>query len=111
MQHAPNFTRQQQQVPLQTVMAAAGHELATFQQAIHAVFDHAGSPAVQQQATLWLNSFAVASEAWDACLAIIQPASAPDVQFFAANMLLSKARNEWGKLQEPRRSQLVAAVR
>lgn len=83
-----------------------------FQQAINAVFDPGADPAVQQQANIWLNTFTAAPEAWDTCLAILQPAvTAPNVLFFAANMLLSKTRSEWGKLPEERRSQLAASVR
>ncbi len=84
----------------------------TFHAAINTVFSVGADPALQQQATQWLNAFAATPEAWEAALLVLNDASAPgNVSFFAANTLLNKSRTEWGKVPQDKRGTLQHAVR
>jgi hypothetical protein len=69
------------------------------------------SPEHSKEASVWLNSFAEASEAWEISLALLEPSRPASVQFFVANLLLTKARREWGQLPHNSRSRISAAVR
>lgn len=68
-------------------------------------------PAQQHAANLWLNNFSPTSEAWGAALALIEPGSGATLEqaFFAANMLATKTRNEWGRLSPQQRAELTEA--
>ncbi len=65
----------------------------------------------QERANAWLNAFSRRSEAWDACLELLSPAERADVSFFAAAMLLAKARAEWHKLSESQKERLGGSIR
>lgn len=67
---------------------------------------YSGDQVEQQQANAWLNEYAGTQAAWDASLELIIPYSPPEVAFFACNMLLSKIRTEWGRLQVSERATL-----
>lgn len=81
----------------------------SFHQALHALFG--SDPNAQHEANTWLTSFATTPEAWGGCLSLLEPSTPAQAAFFAANMLLSKARSEWGGLEQTMRDQLQAAVR
>ncbi|GFR45790.1 hypothetical protein Agub_g7244, partial [Astrephomene gubernaculifera] len=68
-------------------------------------------PTRQSAANLWLNDFQHTPEAWGAALALLDPASgaSADEAFFAANLLTSKTRREWGRLNAQQRSELAEA--
>ena len=78
-------------------------------QAISAAYGH--DVVTQQQANQWLHQFASTPEAWAAALALVEPGTPPEHAFFAANMLLSKTRSEWGKLQPHQQQELAATYR
>ncbi len=67
--------------------------------------------AQQHAANLWLNNFSPTPEAWGAALALIEPGSGATLEqaFFAANMLATKTRNEWGRLSQQQRVELTEA--
>lgn len=77
-------------------------------QAITALYG--GAPGAQQQANTWLDSFSKQPAAWEACLALLEARQSPEICFFAANMLLTKVRGEWHKLEEGQRSQMASAI-
>lgn len=66
-------------------------------------------PTQQQAANTWLNTFSKTPEAWAAALAVLDPANgAPtEAAFFCANLLLSKTRDEWGRLSPEHRVELA----
>ena len=66
--------------------------------------------AQQTAASLWLNSFSTSAEAWPVALALLDEQSL-EASFFAANMLLSKARRDWHRLNPEQHSQLIVLVR
>ncbi|KAG2427058.1 hypothetical protein HXX76_012574 [Chlamydomonas incerta] len=68
-------------------------------------------PAQQHVANLWLNNFSPTPEAWGAALALVEPGSGATLEqaFFAANMLATKTRNEWGRLSQQQRAELTEA--
>ena len=90
--------------------------LDTFRAAVAALYGP--DLAARQQANLWLNSFAGTAPAWEAALSLLQPAagggssggSSLEVLFFAANLLLTKIRNDWGKLNQEQREHITLAV-
>jgi hypothetical protein len=65
----------------------------------------------QEQANSWLNGFSRSSEAWQACMQLLEPSERPEVSFFCANMLLSKVRAEWHKLSAEQQTQMGAVIR
>jgi hypothetical protein len=67
-------------------------------------------PEAVQQANAWLNSFSKEAAAWEACLAMLDPQQVAEVCFFAANMLLTKARAEWLKLDEAQQRHIAAVI-
>ncbi len=70
-----------------------------------------GQDAAQQTvASTWLNSFSISAEAWPVALALLDEQSL-EASFFAANMLLSKARRDWHRLTPEQHSQLIILVR
>lgn len=81
--------------------------------ALAAVVDalYGGSGPDQAQANSWLNAFSNQPAAWDAGLALLDPARPEQTRFFCANMLLTKARKEWHRLPGDRQAQLGAAIR
>ena len=66
--------------------------------------------AQQTAASSWLNSFSTSAEAWPVALALLDEQSL-EASFFAANMLLSKARRDWHRLTPEQHSQLILLVR
>eukprot|EP00955_Chlamydomonas_euryale_P102196 365401-Chlamydomonas_euryale.AAC.2 len=82
---------------------------AHFHQALFALFG--ADPSAQAAANGWLAGFASTSDAWSAALGLLNGQTPPPVAFFCANMLLSKARAEWGGLGGDQRQQLHDAVR
>ncbi len=83
----------------------------TFLQAVQAIFNPVSDPATQQQANAWLNNFAGTAEAWDVSLAALDAQLPGNVLFFSANVLVNKAKTDWGRLPQERRAQYQAAVR
>lgn len=65
----------------------------------------------QQAANIWLNDFAKTSEAWSCALALLEPSGGATVEhaFFAANLLATKTRTEWGRLSTQQRTELAEA--
>ena len=79
-------------------------------QAVHILYGT--NPVVQQEANAWLTSFASSLEAWEVCLGLLRPGQAAvEVQFYAANTLLKKIREQWGTLSADNRSHLQVAIR
>ena len=81
------------------------HSTASLSSAVHALYDVHGGAQVQREASAWLENFGQTDDAWVACSAALGDAAGggnggvvvgQEVQFFAANMLLSKVRREWG---------------
>ena len=76
--------------------------------AIHALYDVNGGAQVQKEASAWLERFGATDDAWEACSGALGAGAGAggmaggvggvgqEVQFFAANMMLSKVRREWG---------------
>eukprot|EP00884_Botryococcus_braunii_P018983 jgi/Botrbrau1/5769/Bobra.0134s0036.1 len=61
-------------------------------------------------ASLFLNLFAEAPEAWEISVGLLDPSRPAFVQFFVANVLLTKARREWSQLSQQSQSSISAAV-
>ena len=85
--------------------AQVTHSTASLSSAVHALYDVHGGAQVQREASAWLENFGQTDDAWVACSAALGDAAGggnggvvvgQEVQFFAANMLLSKVRREWG---------------
>lgn len=68
-------------------------------------------PERSKEASIWLNSFAEAPEAWELSVGLLDPRRPVFVQFFVANLLLTKARREWAHLPQPKRQSISSAVR
>ena len=82
--------------------------LAAAQSAIQALY---GTDSAQRQAAnVWLTEYASTDQAWD-CLQLLQGDFAPEVQFFSVNLILSKVRHTWRKLDPPSRQQISDFVR
>jgi hypothetical protein len=79
-----------------------------FHAALNALFGH--DPGAQAHANTWLAHYATTHEAWAGCVGLLEPSTPPQVAFFAANMLLSKTRSEWGSLGQDQREQLRGVV-
>ncbi|EFJ42167.1 hypothetical protein VOLCADRAFT_97889 [Volvox carteri f. nagariensis] len=80
-----------------------------FRAAVAAVYGN--DPAQRQAANLWLDGFSKTPEAWGCALALLESTSGASVEqrFFAANLLASKTRSDWGGLNPQHRSQLADA--
>lgn len=65
--------------------------------------------AAQQSADAWLAFFAASPSAWRACTSLLLHAQ-PEVAYFAANVILTKVRREWGETPPPQRASLFAAL-
>ena len=76
--------------------------------AIHTLYGQ--DTAQQSAASAWLNSFSNSAEAWPLALTLLDETSL-EARFFAANMILSKARRDWSRLTPEQQSQLIAAIR
>ena len=76
--------------------------------AIHTLYGQ--DTAQQSAASAWLNSFSNSADAWPLALTLLDETSL-EARFFAANMILSKARRDWSRLTPEQQSQLVAAIR
>lgn len=88
--------------------ARARAMLEQFRAAVSALFG--ADPQAQQEANVWLQSFAATPAAWDAGLAMLEPGLPSNLLFFAANLLLNKTRTDWAKLPQEHRVQLTTAV-
>ena len=78
-------------------------------QAIQALF---GKDAAQQQhANRWLQEVSATDAAWGAVLELLQPQHPVEVQYFCANVLLTKVHTSWGGLSREAQQQLNHAVR
>ncbi len=73
-----------------------------FQAAVRALLA-TGDPAANH----WLNEFSSTPAAWEAALAVLEPGLPTEVQFFAANLLLTKTKSDWGKLSQDQRNTLA----
>uniref|UniRef100_A0A061RMX8 Importin N-terminal domain-containing protein n=1 Tax=Tetraselmis sp. GSL018 TaxID=582737 RepID=A0A061RMX8_9CHLO len=67
-------------------------------------------PQAQHEANNWLTSFSTSPEAWDVCLQLLASAQAVEVQFYSANTLLKKIREQWGALSPVDRANLQKAI-
>lgn len=63
----------------------------------------------QRLADAWLASFAATPAAWSACVQMLSHGAA-EVSYFAANVLLTKVRREWGALPPAERAPLLATL-
>lgn len=69
----------------------------TVVQAVIALYT--GNTTQQTQANQWLTSFQQTNEAWQAGLNLLTVNQRPEIQFFAATLLVRKTRSDWGKLE------------
>lgn len=76
-------------------------------EALHNPYD----PQRSKEASIWLNSFAEAPEAWELSVGLLDPRRPVFLQFFVANLLLTKARREWAHLSQLQRQSIGSAVR
>jgi hypothetical protein len=81
---------------------------ATFLAALQALFGR--DAAAQQQANAWLQSFSTTPAAWEAAFATLEPSQPDDIAFFCANLLLTKLRNEWHKLDAQQKEQVIGIL-
>ena len=70
-----------------------------------------GGGAARPDVNKWLLEFSASSAAWEASLSLLDTASSIDVRFFCANLLLTKVKNEWGKLTAEQKLQLPGLIR
>lgn len=84
----------------------------TKEQALHAIqLLYGGSTEQQSAASAWLNSFLTSPSAWQISIELINDCNAVEVQFFAANLILNKARREWLRLSAEERDHLLGIIR
>lgn len=76
--------------------------------AIKALYGH--DAAQRQAANAWLTDFAASPQAWD-CVHLLEGGVDAEVQFFSTNILLSKVRQGWHKLQPNIQSQTGSYLR
>ena len=82
--------------------------IAAVQSAIQALY---GTDEGQRQAAnIWLTEFANSDQAWES-LQLLHGDLAPEVQFFSVNLLLSKVKHAWRKLQPDARRQVQIFAR
>ncbi|GAX80410.1 hypothetical protein CEUSTIGMA_g7849.t1 [Chlamydomonas eustigma] len=84
-------------------------DVTLFHQALSAFFG--SDPSQQQQANIWLQGFSATSGAWEAAASLVEPSVPTNISFFCANMLLSKARNDFSSMpidQQPAISQMIS---
>jgi len=77
--------------------------------AIQALY-HSNDRKQQEEANNWLMAFATSAPAWGVSFALLEPTFSPEVQYFAANILLSKVRSECQSLTPEQRSQLIQTI-
>ncbi len=82
--------------------------VAAAQSAIQALYG--ADQGQRQAANIWLTEYASSEQVWD-CLQLLQKDVATEVQFFSINVILSKVRHSWRKLQPDMRQQIQAFVR
>lgn len=71
-----------------------------------------GGPTEQQGAAAsWLSAVTHSPQAWHIAWALLGEQGAVEVQFFAANMLLTKVRHDWKRLAPAERTSLIDSVR
>ena len=71
-----------------------------------------GGPTEQQGAAAsWLSAVTHSPQAWHIAWALLGEQGAVEVQFFAANMLLTKVRHDWKRLTPSERTSLIGSVR
>lgn len=68
-----------------------------------------GDPNQAQQANSWLIQFQQSPEAWQTGHALVNADEPPEIQFFAASLLVRKVRAEWHSTDPALQSQLQAA--
>lgn len=78
-------------------------------QALQALY---GTDSGQQAAAnQWLQAYAASPAAWEGSAALLSQQAYPaELQFFGANMLLTKVRRDWGQLSEDQQSFVKAVV-
>lgn len=77
--------------------------------AINALYG--GQTPQQNAASAWLNNVQTSPHAWQVALELLAKQAAVEIHFFAANMLLTKVRNDWTHLQLSKRASLLGIVR
>jgi hypothetical protein len=65
----------------------------------------------QREADKWLSEFKYSREAWPVLVGILKCDISHDALFHAANILLSKTKNDWKKLGPDDKDQLLGLVR
>lgn len=80
-----------------------------FKAALQALFG--ADPAAQQQANQWLHTFSTSPQAWQAAFSCLEPTAADAISFFCANLLVTKLRNEWHKLDAQHRDLVLNELR
>ena len=77
--------------------------------AINALYG--GQSSQQSAASAWLNHVQTSPNAWQIALELLAKQAAIEVHFFAANMLLTKVRHGWTRLDPIKRTSLLGIVR
>ena len=73
---------------------------------------YGSDPVSANDANAWLQQVAASPQAWELCLRVLAaPAHGQETLYFAANVLLSKVRREWGDLPQDTRTHLTQAMR
>ena len=72
---------------------------------------YGGQASQQNAASTWLNHVQTSPDAWQIALELLAKQAAIEVHFFAANMLLTKVRHDWTRLQPSKRMSLLGIVR
>lgn len=72
---------------------------------------HGPSAEHREAANMWLLEFINSDAAWEAGVALLDPAHGGQLQFFGANMVLVKVRSSWPKLTPEDQAHLTSAVR
>ena len=70
-----------------------------------------GDAPHREAANAWLAEFAGTDAAWEAGVSLLDPEQSAEMQFFGANMILSKVRSSWPQLSTDNQQQLSRAVR
>lgn len=72
---------------------------------------YGSDPVSANDANAWLQQVAASPQAWELCLRVLAaPAHGQETLYFAANVLLSKVRREWGDLPQDTRTHLTQAM-
>ena len=87
---------------------AAGPALERVREGVRALY-HSTSEEERAQANSWLMAFVHSPEAWAVASALLRE-PADEVQYFGANMLFMKVRNEWHVMPEEAKAQTYAGL-